>query len=124
MRSGEYGAVQFPGVGRTGMTEAVAASVSMSSVSILTNAGDDELGKLSLKAFSQEMNRFTSLENLISNLREGRLLALTAPFVTDKIVLVGYAAGPEKGYCANVFCTTVFLFFMDSGISAVKNSLT
>ena len=48
------------------------------------------------------MNRFTSSENLISNLREGRLLALTAPFVIDQNVLIGYAVGPEEGYCANI----------------------
>ncbi len=57
------------------------------------------------------MNRFTSSENLISNLREGRLVALTAPFVIDQNVLIGYTVSPEEGYMA-------------SGICAVKNSLT
>ncbi len=46
------------------------------------------------------MSRFTSSENLISYLREGRLLALTAPLVIDQNVLIGYAIAPEKGYCA------------------------
>jgi hypothetical protein len=45
------------------------------------------------------MNRFTTSENLISYLREGRLLALTAPFVIDHNVLIGYAIAPEEGYC-------------------------
>ena len=48
------------------------------------------------------MNRFTSLENLISNLKEGRLPALTAPFVLDQNVLIGYAVSPEEGYCATI----------------------
>ena len=48
------------------------------------------------------MNRFTTSENLLSNLRKGKLLALTAPFVTDKNVLIGYAPAPEQGYCTNI----------------------
>ena len=48
------------------------------------------------------MNRFTTSENLISCLIEGRLLALTAPFVIDQNVLIGYAVAPEQGYCANI----------------------
>jgi hypothetical protein len=48
------------------------------------------------------MNRFTSSENLISNLTEGRLLALTAPLVIDQDVLIGYAESSEEGYCANL----------------------
>jgi hypothetical protein len=51
------------------------------------------------------MNRFNSSENLISNLTSSRSLALTAPFVTDKNALVGYAEAPDQAYCANlVFC--------------------
>ncbi len=38
---GEYGAVQFPGVGWAGMTEAGAESVSVSLASTLTQGGDD-----------------------------------------------------------------------------------
>jgi hypothetical protein len=48
------------------------------------------------------MNRFTSSENLISNLTEGRLLALTAPLVIDQNVLIGYAIAPAEGYCATM----------------------
>jgi hypothetical protein len=48
------------------------------------------------------MNRFTSSENLLANLSSGRLLALTAPFITDTEVLVGYAGSPEEGYCVNL----------------------
>jgi hypothetical protein len=46
------------------------------------------------------MNRFTTSENLISNLSSGRLLALTAPLLIDQNVLIGYAVAPEEGYCA------------------------
>jgi hypothetical protein len=45
------------------------------------------------------MTRFTTSENLVSYLREGRLLALTAPFVIDQNVLIGYAIAPEEAYC-------------------------
>ena len=48
------------------------------------------------------MSRFTSSENLISYLREGRLLALTAPLLIDQNVLIGYAIAPEEAYCANI----------------------
>jgi hypothetical protein len=48
------------------------------------------------------MNRFTSPENLLSNLRSGRLLVLTAPLVIDQNVLIGYAVAPEEAYCANI----------------------
>jgi DNA polymerase I-like protein with 3'-5' exonuclease and polymerase domains len=46
------------------------------------------------------MNRFTSSENLISYLKEGRLLALTAPLLIDQNVLIGYALSREEDYCA------------------------
>jgi hypothetical protein len=45
------------------------------------------------------MNGFTTSENLISYIREGRLLALTAPFLTDKNVLIGYAVSSDECYC-------------------------
>jgi hypothetical protein len=48
------------------------------------------------------MNRFTSSENLISNLREGILLALTAPFVIGKNVLIGFALSPGESHCVNL----------------------
>jgi len=48
------------------------------------------------------MNRFTSSENLVSYLREARLLALTAPLVIDQNVLIGYAVSPEEGYCSSI----------------------
>jgi hypothetical protein len=47
------------------------------------------------------MNRSTS-ENLVSNLSSGRLLALTAPFVIDQDVLIGYALSPEEASCVNL----------------------
>jgi hypothetical protein len=47
------------------------------------------------------MTRFTSWENLLSNLRSGRLLALTAPLVIDENVIIGYAVSSEEAYCAN-----------------------
>jgi hypothetical protein len=50
---------------------------------------------------SRSMTQFTSSENLISYLREGRLLALTAPLLINRDVLVGYAVSPEEGDCAN-----------------------
>jgi hypothetical protein len=48
------------------------------------------------------MNRFTTSKNLIFYSREGRLLALTGPFVIDQEVLIGYAVSPAEGYCATI----------------------
>ncbi len=50
---------------------------------------------------SKFINRFTSSENLLSNLSSVRLLALTAPLVIDKNVLIGFAASPEETECAD-----------------------
>jgi hypothetical protein len=47
------------------------------------------------------MNRFTTSQNLLSHLSSGRLLALTAPLVIDKNVLIGYAVSPEDAYCVD-----------------------
>jgi hypothetical protein len=41
------------------------------------------------------MNRFAAAENLLSHLRSGKLLALTAPLVRDDEVMVGYALNLE-----------------------------
>ncbi len=49
-----------------------------------------------------EMNQSTAPENLLSNLSTGSTVAVTAPFVTDGEVLVGYALSPEESYCSAV----------------------
>ena len=48
------------------------------------------------------MNRFTSSENLFSNLNSGKSVALTAPLVIDQNVLIGYAVSREEGYCVDL----------------------
>jgi hypothetical protein len=47
-----------------------------------------------------EKQRSTDSEQLLSALRAERDVALTAPFIRDSEVLVGYASGPDEGYCA------------------------
>jgi hypothetical protein len=44
----------------------------------------------------------TELNHLISNLALGNTLALTAPLVTDKNVLIGYAVATDENYCATI----------------------
>jgi len=48
------------------------------------------------------MNRFTTSEDPISYSREGRLLALTAPLLMNRDVIIGYAISPEEGYCTSI----------------------
>ncbi len=48
------------------------------------------------------MTSFTSPKYLLSVLDSGITVALTAPFVRDSEVLVGYALSPDEGHCAVV----------------------
>ncbi len=53
--------------------------------------------RLLVASSEPNLSRFTSSQNLLSNLNSGRLLlALTAPLVMDQNVLIGYAVGLEE----------------------------
>ncbi|MFC1833193.1 hypothetical protein ACFL2Q_00495 [Thermodesulfobacteriota bacterium] len=49
-----------------------------------------------------EINQSTDSEHLLSTLRADKRVALTAPFIRDNEVLVGYALSPAESYCAVV----------------------
>jgi hypothetical protein len=42
------------------------------------------------------VSRLNSSENLLSNLTSGRSIAIPAPLVMDKKVIIGFAIGPEE----------------------------
>ncbi|MFC1833792.1 DNA polymerase [Thermodesulfobacteriota bacterium] len=48
------------------------------------------------------MNQITDSEHLLSALRADTRVAVTAPFIRDNEVLVGYAPNPEESYCVVV----------------------
>jgi|GEM_PF-6716151 len=52
--------------------------------------------RLLVASSEPNLSRFTSSENLLSDLSSGRLLALTAPLVMYQNVIIGYAVGLEE----------------------------